>query len=1118
MGRSPPQRSLPAPSGAHVARPSAWHAVAAAACLWLGPLSAQTARSCEDWSAEITTVEGRAEMQRGQGSEWAPLAAGERACTGYALHTFAASRVTITLPDGSTQRIDENTTFNLPQPPSGEGSLLELIRGAFHVISRDPRLLRFTTPYANAGLEGTEFDIRVDGERKLTEIVVLEGEVVVTTTAGEVGVKSNHIVTIREGQLPEVRPFATPIDLMRWAGHYPAIVAGALPAPDQAPSSAQRGDAEFFARRAAARLGTARIAAAEDDIATALGIAPRNATALALRGLLALERADRNAAREFAAQALEADATSATALVVLSFVEQSAGELAAAERTIRRAVDLEPNNPFALTKLAELALIRGDPRAAIDHATRARSSAPADSTSLVVLGFANLGALDLRTARDAFAAAIEVEPQAPLARLGLALALLQAGAEQEGRRQLELAVTLDPANSLIRSYVAKVYGAENRADLSESQLKLAKEFDPNDPTAWLYSGLSHLRSNRPVTALQELRLAADKNRDEPVYRSSFALDEDLATSSAAIGRVYTGLGFGRLAQLDAFQSIAADPTNYAAHRLLADVYTAEPRHEIARVSELYVSQLLQPANVTPIKPQLAQMNSFLAQRSGPSQLSFDELDSPILANGLKLRASAAGGGNDTIGHDVTLAGLHDALSYSGGYYRFATEGFRENNDVDQRVGNAFVQYRPSAATNLQAELRAARGEFGDLTTMFDRQLFSPTSRMAEQADSLRLGAKHQLQPNHLLLGSLIVQDTQTQITSRPVFATDSDQNSYTVDAQHLYSTGRVNVQSGLMLARRQTDSVTAITLPGLGTSIEERNDSSRQLGVYSYANYKPAANVTLTAGVAIDDIDGTQVSKDAVTPKLGVMWRPTRRTTVRAAAFEALLGSLTTSMQNTQPRLEPVQLAGFSQLLLGSAADSVLGRGLAIEHELSSRLFVGWQADLREIDRVLIVAVGPGPSITSEVELSERVQTAYLLWAPHDRLSISARYEHGRYRNANEVFGYRQMTTERLPLEIRYFGRSGLTAGARITAVEQHGLFATPAPPPSLLPALVSGEDSFSILDAFIGYRLPNRRGLLSLNADNILDRQFQFQDIDSTNPSLFPERLLSFRFTLAFD
>ena len=66
--------------------------------------------------------------------------------------------------------------------------------------------------------------------------------------------------------------------------------------------------------------------------------------------------------------------------------------------------------------------------------------------------------------------------------------------------------------------------------------------------------------------------------------------------------------------------------------------------------------------------------------------------------------------------------------------------------------------------------------------------------------------------------------------------------------------------------------------------------------------------------------------------------------------------------------------------------------------------------------------------------------------------------------------------------------------------------------------ALAPGEDRFWVVDAFVGYRLAKRRGLLSLNADNLLDEDFHFQDIDPTNPSLFPERLISLRFTLAFD
>jgi tetratricopeptide (TPR) repeat protein len=1079
------------------------------ACLWLGPLAAQTARSCDEWSVEITAVEGRAEIQPSAGSEWGPIATGDRACTDASIHTFEASRLTFRLPDGNTQRVDENTTLSLRELPSGGGSLIEVIRGAIHTISRDPRLLRFTTPYANAGLEGTEFDIRVDPERKTTLFVVLEGNVVVTTTAGEVSVGNNHVVTVREGEVPSVTPYATPIDLMRWAGHYPAIVVGRLPAADQPPSPVQRGDAEFFARRAAARLGTARVAAAEEDIATALRIAPRNATALALRALLALERADRSTARELASQAVAADTTSVSALVVLSFVEQSSGDFRTAERTIRSAIAIEPDNPVALTKLAELAFARGDTRAAIDLATRARALAPADSGPQVVLGFASLRALDASSARESFAAAVAVEPQAPMARLGLGLALAQTGAVQQGRPQIELAVTLDPANPLIRAYAGQLYAADNLDELGERQLELAKEFDPDDPTPWLYSGLGHLRNNRPVTALQELRLAAAKNRDEPVYRSSFSLDEDLGTRSAPIGRVYTELGFGPLAQLDAFRSIAADPTNYSAHRLLADVYAAEPRQEIARVSALYVSQLLQPANVTPIKAQLAQPSSFLAQRRGPSPLSFDELGSPILANGLTLRASALGGGNGTVGHDVTLAGLHDAFSFSSGYYRFATEGFRENNDVDQRIGNAFVQYRPSAETSLQAELRSVRGEMGDLTAMFDRQLYSAILRQAEQADSLRVGAKHQLLPNHLLLGSLIVQDTQGQLTSGGVFSFDSDQDGYTFDVQHLYSSRNASLQSGARLARQETRDASSFAGAFEG--------NSTQAGFYSYAHLRPTGRVTVTTGISLDEIDGTLVSKDSVNPKLAILWRPTRSTTIRAAAFEALFGSLTTSMQNLQPRLEPVQLGGFSQLLFGGAADSTHVRGLGIEQELSPRLFVGWEAELREIDRVVVFS-GLGPPTTGEERFEERTQSAYLFWAPTDELSVSAQYEHGRYRSALEVFGYSQMTTERLPLEIRYFRHNGLTAGGRVSLVDQRGTFAAPSPLPFGLPVAAPGQDRFSIIDAFIGYRLPNRRGLLSLNADNLLDRRFQFQDIDPTNPSLIPERAVSFRFALAFD
>ena len=55
---------------------------------------------------------------------------------------------------------------------------------------------------------------------------------------------------------------------------------------------------------------------------------------------------------------------------------------------------------------------------------------------------------------------------------------------------------------------------------------------------------------------------------------------------------------------------------------LADSYSVLPRHEIARVSELLQSQLLQPLNITPIQPRLAEANLFQLTSGGPAGLSF----------------------------------------------------------------------------------------------------------------------------------------------------------------------------------------------------------------------------------------------------------------------------------------------------------------------------------------------------------------------------------------------------------------------------------------------------------------------------------------------------------------
>ena len=55
------------------------------------------------------------------------------------------------------------------------------------------------------------------------------------------------------------------------------------------------------------------------------------------------------------------------------------------------------------------------------------------------------------------------------------------------------------------------------------------------------------------------------------------------------------------------------------------------------------------------------------------------------------------------------------------------------------------------------------------------------------------------------------------------------------------------------------------------------------------------------------------------------------------------------------------------------------------------------------------------------------------------------------------------------------------------------------------------------MLDGSISYRLPRRWGILTLEGRNLLNEGFRFQDTDVANPTLIPERLVLFRFTLAY-
>ena len=471
--------------------------------------------------------------------------------------------------------------------------MLNLRAGAAYFFSRLPRSLKLITPFANAGVEGTEFFVKV--ERNQTFLSVFEGRVAITNPAGSLTLASGQSAIVKAGQAPALRVVVRPRDAVQWALHYPPIIdfrpadfpgeaawqamvrqsilfywQGDLPSAFASIAAAPKDirDPRFFTYRAALLLTVGRVEEARVDIERALTLDPRDSHALALQSIIAVVQNRKDEALQLASQAVELEPTSSAARVALSYAQQAHFDLQGALASLQEAVALSPENALAWSRLAEIWLSIGNLKKALDAARRAVALNPQVARTQTVLGFTFLTQIKIRNAKTAFEHAIQLDQAAPLPRLGLGLAQIRQGKLKEGRGEIEIAASLDPNNSIIRSYLGKAYFEEKRDRLAREQFATAKELDPQDPTPWLYDAIRKQTVNRPVEALQDLQKSIALNDNRAVYRSRLLLDEDLAARSASLGRIYSDLGFQQLALVEGWKSVNVDPSNYSAHAFL----------------------------------------------------------------------------------------------------------------------------------------------------------------------------------------------------------------------------------------------------------------------------------------------------------------------------------------------------------------------------------------------------------------------------------------------------------------------------------------------------------------------------------------------------------------------
>ncbi len=1111
-------------------------------CFFAVATVASAVAECVRPIGALPSLQGQAMVQDRAAGIWRPAALNEQLCPGDVIHVGERSRIEVTIAGQPNVRLDQNTALRVPSEDNL--SIVRLLYGAAYFFSRHPRRLTVDTPFVDAAVEGTEFLVRVETERTL--IIVFAGRVRASNPHGELAIAGGKAALAEAGRAPAPYLIVRPRDAVQWTLFYPAILpalvdpsgaaAQQLPEPlrgaltlaaaGQLPAAFARfeaipeteRDADYYLYRAATLLSVGRVEEARADTSQALLRDPSDGRADALSAVIAVAQNDRDRALEDARRAVKLSPQSAAARIALSYAEQARFQIEPARQALEQGVKNEPENALAWARLSELWLMQGRRERARKAAKKARELAPELARVQTVLGFAELAEINTGRAKKAFRRAIDLDSANPLPRFGLGLATIRAGDLEQGRKEIEIAVALDPENALLRSYLGKAYFDERTTDpltyfqelvnnfpnqentLAAEQFAIAKQLDPNDPTPWLYDAIRKQSENRPVEALREIEKSIELNDNRAVYRSRELLDQDQAARGTSLARVYNDLGFQQLGINEATKSLSLDPSNAGAHRFLSDVYTTQPRSEIARVSELLQAQLLQDININPVQPSLSETNLGIATSGGPARPGFNEFTPLFERNQAQLNTTAVVGNDWTRGGETVVSGIYDKLSLSAGQYLYKANGFRKNFEVRDDISDLFAQAAITPNLNVQAEFRRRRLEHGEIGLFFDPLLRTSGFERDLDQDSGRLGARYSPTPQSDILYSFIYskrhekgdRGDDPRFRNPPRIHQEGSQN----EVQYIGRSEAANLVAGFAYYNVDTKNEG-------GDSIEHTKWKDRS--AYIYTNLDIQNECDLTFGVSYDDFNNRSGDVKAVSPKAGVRCDLSERLRLRLAALRAVKPALVTNQT-----IEPTQVAGFNQFYDDFNGTKAWLFGIGLDLNPISSVYTGVEVVYRELD----YPVESASRKEFSRDADEQMARAYIYWTPLDRLAITSGFTFDLIRLENFEAADR-IKSSTVPLFLNYFHPSGLFATAGPTYVWQDVKNNTGRP---------EGKSDFFLIDAAIGYRLPKRYGIASLSFLNMTNERFNYLDetfrtpADSPTLSRFiPERTILGRLTLSF-
>ena len=1112
--------------------------------------------------AQVYLVEGSVSIKQTSSSQWLPVTPNQSLSIGDTVRTGDDGKAAFKFVDGALVRLGRLSalTFNevmangSPQVTHSKGRAFFFSRGA----RKEPRI---TTPLVNAAIYGTE--LILDVSESQTTINVLHGAIKVSNAHEDASVSAGESVTARKGEPLTKSIIVNPADTVQWMIRFPFVLTSQDVAPASDSSCSDRCVTDI--QRAIQRtLQGASLHAEIEKLPSALRVAPRaiilEAIALwrsgddpaarhmieslphhlaardeALRHILLgfsdLLRQQLPTAQAHLAAAEQLKPGLANTELFHSYILQAQGDINAAIRVSTEAQTNHPQVPDLLDRSSEL-LLSADryEEATRIIATRLKQFGPSAMSSTLA-GFAALANKEYTEADSLFAKAIQEDASQSLAYLGGAL--IRAHSRDYGAAQdkLSQAVQLDPSVAVYRSYLGKLYFEDENSPKAIQEFNAAIALDPNDPTPYLYRSFARIAENDPIGGLRDVENSITRNDDRAVYRSSLLLDRDIGVRSAGLARTFTDLGFDEAARIEAIKSITDDYTNFSAHRLLSDSYQSISDVD-ARLSEQRIADLMAPLSFN--------LFNSLGETASLSDYNalFDKKETR------KAVGSAWNSNHDQVGGSLLAVGKGDDYGYLMSYQPNYEYGSHKGTYYERNILRGALQYETSPADRVVLDTTfltnqyngPEEGDYSEDVHIGNARLgynhrFSTNLKFLSQGEFAR-DSEHTNEYVEQSVGVVPSPDSPPPLDSSLGQTVNALLNQYahqrvergSLSNQLIYSSHYLDSVTGVDgiyadTSRREESPVLEMTDIPPPTSFESSSAGNLKSGeVYEYLSLKAPRTATLTLGGAATHLerdlrevppflDGSDTT-NKFNPKVGLVLTPNSWATGRFAYFESTNKTVLEDLSS----LEPTLVGGINQRFndLSGTQSRNLGFGLDIKDP--NFIYAGAQYTRRNItnsygDVMDYVAYdGETTSVLQPVSYGFTESHAnadilrsyiYTILTSQSVLTADALYE--RFSETDEEIltdpnFNTALSTQRYRFGYRYFIGKHFSVLSQATYRDQE---------------LNQTDDpyGFWLFDLGANYRFSEQHGRFFARVDNILDRNFTYDQFRGIEPEVLQGR-----------